>query len=376
MSFETTSATTRAKRRVRLLALLGTTLLSAAGPARAATFVLDSASGANYDAVGDGWFFTTPPGLPPDGVGDLGGNALAVGIQSGVVELRALAEYPLASLSSVGSANIQSATLTFQIDDVIGTFGPGTLFDGTASDPIAVYSYPANGTVTVADFNPPGLSSVAIVPVGLITDATLAITGPINFDVDVTTAIKNALDNGDVALGILFGTLDTPTATSLDGVLPFITVETFPTDPPVFGRAELKCQTAIAKQAGLFAKKKQQQLTKCFDKVLKAVSAGGSASSVQAKCVKALDESNPTSLLAKARATALSKITSACTGLTPAAINSPCDGAATDFVAVGTCVLDNHQLLVERMVKAEYRNACAIINSVGLGSGFPELCAP
>jgi hypothetical protein len=358
----------------RLLVAVG--LAAAAAPAQADTFVLDGASGADYDAVGDGWFFTTPPNLPPDGVGDLGGNALAVGIQTGVVELRAMGEFPLASLGALPSSQIQSATLTFRIDDVVATFGPGTTFDGTASDPIAIYAYPADGTVHVADFSPAGLSPVEIVNVGVITDASLAISGPLDFDVDVTDAVKAALDNSDVALGILFGTLDNPTATSLDGVLPFVTIETLPTDPPVFSNAALKCQTAIAKQAGLFAKKGQMQLGKCFDAVLKAVSGGDPASAAQSKCAKAIDLSNASSILSKARATAASKITGSCSGLVPADIDSPCDGAATDFVAIANCVLDDHQLHVEQMVKAEYRDACAIINSVGLLSSFPELCAP
>jgi hypothetical protein len=358
----------------RLLVAVG--LAAAAVPAQAATFVLDGGTGADYDAVGDGWFFTTPPNQPPDGVGDLGGNALAVGIQTGVVEIRALGEFPLASLGALPSGQVQSATLTFRIDDVVGTFGPGTTFDGTASNPIAIYAYPADGTVDVADFNPAGLASVEIVNVGMITDASLAISGPLDFEVDVTDQLKDALDNSDVAFGILFGTLDSPTATSLDGVLPFITVETLPTDPPVFSSAELKCQTAISKQAGLYAKKSQQQLAKCFDTVLKAVAGGDPVSSVQSKCTKAIDSANQNSILSKARATAASKITSSCSGLTPADINSPCDAGAADFAAVAACVLDHHELQVEEMVKAEYRDACAIINSLGLAGLYPEFCAP
>jgi hypothetical protein len=376
----------------RLLAATGLAV-AIAPAAHAATFVLDGNTGADYDAIGDGWFFTTPPNLPPDGVGDLGGNLLAVGIQNGVVELRTLSEFPLSSLGALTSAEVQSATLTFRIDDVVATFGPGTTFDGTASDPIAIYAYPADGTVNVADFSPAGLAAVEIVNVGVITDASLAISGPLDFDVDVTDALKDALDNSDVALGILFGTLDNPTATSLDGVLPFVTVETQPAptptptptatptptpipEPPVFSNAEIKCQTAIAKQAGLYAKKSQQQVGKCFDQVLKAVSGGDPASAAQSKCAKAIDLSNAGSVLGKARATAASKIVSSCNGLTPADVNSPCDAGATDFTATATCVLDDHELQVEDLVKAEYRDACALISSVGLLSSFPGFCAP
>lgn len=371
----------------RLLVAVG--LAAVAVPAQAATVVLDGGTGADYDAIGDGWFFTTPPNQPPDGVGDLGGNLLAVGIQTGVVELRTLSEFPLSSLGALTSAEVQSATLTFRIDDVVSTFGPGTTFDGTASDPIAIYAYPADGTVNVADFSPAGLSPVEVVNVGVITDASLAISGPLDFEVDVTDALKDALDNADVALGILFGTADNPTATSLDGVLPFVTVETQPAptptptptatpvpQPPVFSNAELKCQTAIAKQAGLYAKKAQQQVGKCFDQVLKAVAGGDPASAAQSKCAKAIDLANAGSILGKARATAESKIVSSCNGLTPADVNGPCDAGAADFSATASCVLDDHEAQAAAMVSAEYRDACALISSVGLLSSFPELCAP
>src|SRR5262245_20868288 len=111
--------------------------LALAAPAlRAETFVLDSATGADYDSVGDGWFFAGPTQPPPDGVGDSGNQALAVGLITGVLELRALSEFPLSSLSGLTASQIISATVTVTIDDVLTTFGPGSTFDGTASDPI------------------------------------------------------------------------------------------------------------------------------------------------------------------------------------------------------------------------------------------------
>ncbi len=159
--------------------------LAAAVDARAATYVLDGGNGAVYGSVGDGWFFASPPPQPPDGVGDsIAGppTTQAVAFQSGVVDLRALSEYPLAPLAGLSSFNVASATLSYWVDDVISSFGPGTTFDGTASDPIAVYAYPANGTIAITDFSPPGLSSVQSVATGVITDASLTTTGPVRFD--------------------------------------------------------------------------------------------------------------------------------------------------------------------------------------------------
>jgi len=369
-------------RRAAFALAVATTLLSATD-ARALTITLDAGSGADYDSVGDGWFFTTPPNLPPDGVGDSGNQALAVGKIDGTLELRAMAEFPLAPLAGLTAGDVQSATLHFRIDDVIGTFGPGANFDGTASDPIAVYGYPADGTVTVADFSPPGLVSQQVVSVGVITDASLALSGPIDFTVDVTQLVKDRLSAADVAVGILFGTNDSPTATSLDdqspgvgGLLPYLTIETVPTDPPVFSKAEVKCQAALAKQSLGYAKKVQGEIGKCLDTVLGAVSKGATPASVASKCVKGLNDADPKSAVAKARASAVTAIGKSCAGVTPADINSPCDGAAASIAATVACVLDDHRERVEQMIAEEYADACTILRSVDLDASFPDVCAP
>lgn len=354
-----------------------------ASSAGATTFTLDAASGADYDSVGDGWFFTTPPNQPPDGVGDSGNQPLAVAKIAGTLELRAMAEFSLASLAGLTAADVQSATLHFRVDDVIGTFGPGATFDGTASDPIAVYGYPADGTVTVADFAPAGLVSQGTVAIGVITDASLAIGGPVDFTVDVTQLVKDRLAAADLAVGILFGTNDSPTATSLDdqspgvgGLLPYLTIETVPTDPPVLDRNEVKCQAAIAKQGLGFAKKVQGELGKCLNTVLGAVAKGDAPSTVAGKCLKGLDDGDLSSVVAKARTAAASSIDKSCTGIAPADIGSPCDAGATTIAATATCVLDDHRRRTEQMITAEYAGACTILRSVGLDGSFPDVCAP
>lgn len=353
------------------------------GRAHALTFTLDSASGADYDAVGDGWFFTTPPNQPPDGVGDAGNQALAVGKIDGTLELRAMAEFALAPLAGLAASDIESATLHFRIDDVIGTFGPGATFDGTASDPIAVYGYPADGTVNVSDFSPAGLAPQGVVTIGVITDATLASTGPVDFTVDVTQLVKDRLTAADVAVGILFGTTDSPTATSLDdaapgvgGLLPYLTIETVPTDPPVLSKDEVKCQTAVAKQGLSYAKKLQGEIAKCLNGVLGAVSKGDAPSTAAGKCAKGLDAADPKSVIAKARTAAVASIEKSCDGLTPADIGSPCDGAAVTFAATASCVLDDHREQVEQMIAEEYAEACTILRSIDLDDDFVHVCAP
>jgi hypothetical protein len=372
---------------VRRLCRAGTAALCASllfgGSAHATTFTLNSASGADYDSVGDGWFFTTPPNQPPDGVGDSGNQTLAVGKINGTLELRAMAEFSLASLTGLSAADIQTATLHFRVDDIIGTFGPGATFDGTASDPIAVYGYPADGTVNVSDFNPAGLTPQGVVSIGVITDASLLISGPVDFTVDVTQLLKDRLTAADVAVGILFGTNDSPTATSLDdqspgvgGLLPYLTVETVPTDPPVFSKDEVKCQAALAKQGLGYVKKVQGELSKCLNTVLGAVSKGDAPSTVASKCTKGLDEGDPKSVIAKAHAAAATSIGKSCGSLLPANINSPCDAGATTIAATTTCVLDDHRRRAEQLIAAEYSDACTILRSVSLETAFPDVCAP
>ena len=164
--------------RRQILAALTAALFLCLEPAaaRAETFILDGTTGADYDSVGDGWFFAGPSQPPPDGIGDAADQALAVGLKAGVLELRAMSEFPLGAVS-VSPSQISSATLTVTIDDVLSTFGPGAEFDGTASSPMAVYHYVADGTVTVADFSAAGLDPLGTITPGVVTDASLAGSG-------------------------------------------------------------------------------------------------------------------------------------------------------------------------------------------------------
>ncbi len=213
-------------------------LVAAAGlftaiQARAATVVLDGANGAVYDAVGDGWLFAGPSSPPPDGVGDAGAGSLTVGAITNVLEIRAMAEFGLTPLAGIDANDIISATLTVTIDDVIGTFGPGAAFDGTASSPIAVGTYAGDGAVTLSDYAV-ATSALGTITPGVVTDATLTNTGPLPFDLDVTTQLRAAVAAANTAFGVKLTTADSPTATSLDdlsppapvagGKLPFVTV--------------------------------------------------------------------------------------------------------------------------------------------------------
>lgn len=374
-----------ASRRVRTALIVGFLVLVAPS-AHAITIVLDGSNGADYDSVGDGWFFAggppTPP--PPDGTGDAGGQALAVALITGVLEQRAMAEFPLASLAGFTAAEVTSATLTVTIDDVIGTFGPGANFDGTASSPIAAYSYPADGTVAVADFSPVGLSPLGTIAPGAITDATLTSTGPVSFDIDVTAAVQAFLSGAQTHFGVLLGTTDSGTATSLDdqsppaplpgGLLPYLTIEITPETPPVYSGDELKCQAGIVKSSAGLAAAQQKNFAKCLDAILKAVSESEPAASAQETCDKVLDESNAKSGIAKAKAKAASGITKACDGLTPADVHSPCDAGAATFTATATCIVDATETSVEEMIQDRYAKGCVLLEAVGFDDDFPGVC--
>lgn len=185
-------------------------------PAVAATFRLDtSLSGADFDGILDGF-----PGLATlDGAGDLPGNALAVGLKSGVTEERAILELPLAPLvtAGVGAAQLTSATLRFNIDDVLTTFGPGADFDSTAAERIYAGVYAGDGIVDLPDYAAGAqVGSVAVGPQGSVTDASLRSSGPIVFDVDLTASVKQLLTSGASHVGIVLSTDDSPTGTSVD----------------------------------------------------------------------------------------------------------------------------------------------------------------
>ncbi len=363
---------------------LGSLVLGAT-PIHAITIVLDGGSGAVYDGVGDGWFFAGGPAVPPDGVGDLGGNAPAIVYQPGVVEMRALSEFPLAALAGYSAAEITSATLTVTVDDVLSTLGPGTTFDGTAANPFAAYSYPGNGAVTPADFSPAGLQSLGIVNPGAVTDASLAISGALAFDLDVTASVQAFVTAASSHYGVLLGTLDGPTGTSVDalappgvagGALPYLTIEITPEAPPAYSADELKCQAALAKSAAGLAVTGQKTFAKCLDTILKTVAGGGAAVDATAACDKLLDASDPKSALAKAKSKATAGITKACGTLTPADVDSPCDAGAVTIAATATCVVAATQGDVEAMIRDRYAKGCVLLEAVGLDTAFPGVCAP
>ncbi len=194
--------------------LLLTALLLGSAPSASAvteTLVLDDATpGVVFDGIVDGF----PLLAPHDGTGDVPGNPLSVARQGDVTEIRSVMEFPLAAFAG---ETIVSATLTFNVDDVISTLGPGTAFTGEASSTILVHLYPGDGEALVGDYKRIEETPVSVpTGPGVITDATLKQTGARFYTIDVRERLVAALTAGTPFLGALWRTNDSPTATSLD----------------------------------------------------------------------------------------------------------------------------------------------------------------
>ncbi|MEO8604055.1 MAG: hypothetical protein ABI629_15875 [bacterium] len=174
--------------------------------------------GATFDAIIDGF----PMLALFDGVPDFptGYNTLSIGLQVPITEERGIGEFPVAPLRGAGGDAIASATLFFNIDDVIGTFGPGTSFRGNASQTILIHLFAGDGVVTVADHLEIGRTAhiVDTKPLGRINDQSLAQSGPLTFAVDVTDDVRALLDASATSIGVLFRTIDSGSATSLDNL--------------------------------------------------------------------------------------------------------------------------------------------------------------
>jgi YVTN family beta-propeller protein len=134
------------------------------------------------------------------------------------------------------------------------------------------------------------------------------------------------------------------------------------------------CQAVIAKGAAQLGQKEQASLGGCLLRILKDTSKHKSLALSAAACAKTLDPSNPNAALPKLRAAALVTIAKKCAGLTPADIGTPCDPAATTIDEVVTCVLGAQATRVEKMIAAEFNDACPLMTAIGLARAYPDVC--
>ncbi len=182
--------------------------------------VVTGEGGAQFDGIVDGF-----PGIAPlDGTPDVAGNQLGIGLKPGATEERGIAEFPVATVTGGLAADaVTSVVLHFNVDDVLSTFGPGTDFDGTASERIQIHVYGGDGSVVLSDFAEGSGTPDAVVATGAqgaITDATLASTGPVSFEVDLTAQVKALVAGGATHIGVVFATDDANSGTSIDDLGP------------------------------------------------------------------------------------------------------------------------------------------------------------
>ncbi|HYC53605.1 MAG TPA: hypothetical protein VEL28_01520 [Candidatus Binatia bacterium] len=377
--------------RAGIVATLTILWTSAMTPAAAEIYVVDdTVAGRVYDGLLDGFPFP-PPGTTPDGHADSVAGSLAVALKSGVTEERGIIELPLATLEGITASSVESATLTFNIDDVIGTFGPGTTFDGTAAQAIVLWSYAGNGAIDLADFENVAGAPLAIVDTtgfGVITDASLAETGALSFSVDVTAALVARMSAADGFFGIVMATQDDGTATSLDNLgnggsgpagtngsfLPFLTVVTASAEPPVHSKSELGCQKAIGKSSGKLQRTMRAALAKCMDEVLAAAAKDKPLTAASASCNEALDPALPDSAVARGAAKLRSAVVAACEQTTPAALGTPCDDDATTFAEVADCLAARQSALAQESIASAYAAACPLLSAVELDLLYPIAC--
>lgn len=220
-----------------------TAALLCSAPADAQPIVIGADEGAVFDGILDGF-----PGIAAlDGTPDFGGNAIGVALKTNSTEERAIGEFPLAVLEGVAAGDIASATLVFNIDDALTTFGPGTEFTGFACEEILVHLYAGDGAIQVTDFLAVDRTAhlVDTRPLGPINDTSLRTSGPLTFAVDVTEDLRALLTDGTAAIGVVWRTGDAPTGTSIDDLgdgalgppgvngsfMPFLSIELESSEP-------------------------------------------------------------------------------------------------------------------------------------------------
>jgi len=380
--------------RSRIIAVLLAATLGGS-VAHAETIVIDDATaGSVYDGLLDGslsFSMGPPTTIPANGTADTQGAPLAIALAAGGIEQRGIAELPLARLAGVGAADVVSATLTVTIDDVIPLFWPfpgGMFTDNAAASTIDVYTYSGDGVVQAAGLAPDfALGALAGTintgPAGSITDASLLLSGPLTFTLDVTTQLQGLLGSSATHMGFNLRTTDAGTGTSLDnavgfgaGRMPSLTVVTAVAALPNFDSTARTCEKALAIYGRKFAAAVQANLGTCLNRVLKDTALAKPLTSATTSCAKALDIGAVTpSKVDKARTKALAKIVAKCPSpLTPASVNSPCDATAATFTDVGNCILDHHFDKAQEMVRADFADSCALADAVGIDAEYPVLC--
>ena len=277
-------------------------------------------------------------------------------------------------------------------EGVLGLFWPVTAMctDNAAGSTMDVYPYAGDGAVAASGIAPDFAAGTLAGTIntgapGSITDATLLLSGPVSFQLDVTTQLQALLTGSATHLGLNLRTTDTNTGTSLDNAVgygsgrpPFLTVVTSVEPVPgTFDAAARNCQKAIGTYGRVFTNTVLTQSQTCYNRVIKDVANSKPLTAAAAACAKALDVNAVVpSKVDKARSKALDKIVLKCPSpLTPASVSSPCSATATTFTDVANCVLDQNFEQVQEIVRTQFADACKIATAVGLDGDYSVVCS-
>lgn len=245
------------------------------------------------------------------------------------------------------SSNASVTVIDSGFQSVIATIPVGNIPEGVAVDPTGSRLYVANsGPNRVSVVDTASNAVVATVPVGL-TPFELA------FRPDGARVFVANRQSGNVS--VIDTASNTVTATVPAGFTPagfgqFIVPAL---RSPVFDKARRTCQLAIGRQGVKLAKTHHALEASCRIGVVKAEAAGLGTAAAEAACLKALDPTNPSSKLAKARTKMRTAVEKACVGVVPGQINGPCARGATGIAGTLDCLVAQHAARVASIVDDE-----------------------
>ncbi|GIW44922.1 MAG: hypothetical protein KatS3mg077_2204 [Candidatus Binatia bacterium] len=356
-------------------------------PVSARTVVIDEQTpGTTYDAILDGYpgFFTQ------DGIPDAGNNNLAIAWKAGAVEMRSVAEFPLAGLAGVTASDVIQAKLRFNVDDVLGFLGAP--LSGCAAENIAVWVRAGDGSIPVSDFivSGPPTAVVNTGPPCSITDTTLGSSGPVVFEVDITGAVQTLVGGNVPFANVVWATNSDNTGTSLDNLginsagppgvrgarMPYVVVELAELPPPSLDAQTRRCQAVLAARSQAFQQLTQRQLSACTNRVLADIAKGRGVAKAMDFCVERLATSGgQPSFVLRARQRHQAAIQRACAS--PAlvsALGPPCDASVTDGASLAQCALDRAFEAAQRATRSHNALLCAVLTAVGLQTQYTVGC--
>ncbi len=380
----------RLRKRPFVLSLWAVTvmLLAPQAETRADTLVIDDQTpGTVYDAILDGYpgFFTQ------DGVPDAGNNNLGVALKAGATELRSIAEFPLSPLAGWTSADVLSAKLRFNVDDVLGFLGAP--LSGCAPENIAVWVRAGDGAIPLSDFivTGPPTAVVNTGPSCSITDTTLGSTGPVIFEVTVTSALKDLLDANAQFANLVWATNSDNTGASMDNLglnsagppgvrgarMPYLVIELAELPPPPLDAKTRRCQRTVTAQVLGFESLVQRQLAACSDRVLNDTAAGKPLTKATDFCAARLSWTPAdNSRVWKRRSAAEAAIRKACAPpVVLTDLGPPCNQNIMDETALATCVLDQALQSAQRTFRRSNALICRTLTAVGLNLQYPNACS-